>query len=81
MCYLFDSAVTWYGNYIQAKLDEVDKQGRPKHKLEALLVDKSIPQDSADSNGKDRLLNANIPGLFSRRKSKAIPYESNLKGK
>ncbi len=33
----FDNAVLLFGTYIENKLNERDKEGKPKHKLETLL--------------------------------------------
>lgn len=35
---MFDSAVTWFGRYIENKLADVGKDGKPKHDLESLLA-------------------------------------------
>jgi hypothetical protein len=41
-CYQFDSAVRVFGTHIENKLSELDKNGKPKNKLETLLGD--VPQ-------------------------------------
>lgn len=36
-CHQFDSAVIWGGMWIENKLNEFDKEGKPVHKLKDLL--------------------------------------------
>jgi hypothetical protein len=38
-CYQFDSAVRVFGTHVENKLSELNKDGKPKNKLEALLSD------------------------------------------
>jgi hypothetical protein len=37
--FLLDRAVTWFGRYVENKLMERDRNGKPVHTLEALLRD------------------------------------------
>lgn len=37
--FLFDHAVTWFGRYIESKLSEHDKKGKPLNTLDELLQD------------------------------------------
>lgn len=37
--YQFDNAVTYFGSYIENKLAELNKDGKPVHKLEDFLED------------------------------------------
>lgn len=41
-CYQFDSAVTYFGRWIDNKLEERDKQGKQKYKLSDLLKPKNL---------------------------------------
>lgn len=34
---MIDSAIHMYGTYVDNKLDERDKKGKPKHKLEDII--------------------------------------------
>lgn len=33
----FDRAVSWFGRYVESKLSELDKDGKPLHTLDELL--------------------------------------------
>lgn len=37
--YQFDNAVTFFGTYIENRLNELDKEGKPIYKLEDFLED------------------------------------------
>lgn len=37
LAYWFDEACAWHGSFIESKLNERTKSGKPKHDLEDLL--------------------------------------------
>lgn len=41
--YQFDSAVIWFGTYVEGKINEFE-DGKPKYRLEDFLSDQPVPQ-------------------------------------
>ncbi len=42
----FDRAVSWFGRYIESKLDERDQHGEPLYTLEGLLQEPDVDNKS-----------------------------------
>lgn len=40
--YCFDNAVHTFGNWVEGKLNETDKQGNPRYRIEHLIGDKQL---------------------------------------
>jgi hypothetical protein len=49
LAWQFDNAVFTFGRWVDSKLNERDKKGKPKHKIEALLgIQKVMPEMPAE---------------------------------
>jgi hypothetical protein len=66
--FCLDDACALFGNFIENKLNETDKNGRPKHRLSVLLVDVDAPPVPIDVVFER--LNSMGPGLVSVKEIK-----------
>ena len=47
-CYQFDRVVSWFGRYVENRMNELDKDGHPIYTLEELLTDKDTRTNSPE---------------------------------